>query len=61
MANDVPQTDGTIHHWVTSSYTVTDIIDGKKVVTDDLFDVRIEDKKILKIYVASRAVLVEDE
>ena len=61
MANDVPQTDGTIHHWVTSSYTVTDIIDGKKVVSDDLFDVRIEDKKILKIYVASRAVLAENE
>jgi hypothetical protein len=50
-----------IHHWVTSSYTVTDIIDGKKVVSDDLFDVRIEDKKILKIYVASRAVLAENE
>ena len=61
MANDVPQTDGTIHHWVTSSYTVTDIIDGKKVISDDLFDVRIEDKKILKIYVASRAVLAENE
>jgi hypothetical protein len=40
---------------------VTDIIDGKKVVSDDLFDVRIENKKILKIYVASRAVLAEDE
>ena len=61
MANDVPQADGSIHHWVTSSYTVTDIIDGKEVVSDDLFDVRIENKKILKINVASRAVLAEEE
>jgi hypothetical protein len=30
MANDVPQADGSIHHWVTSSYKVTDNIDGKE-------------------------------
>ena len=61
IANDVPQTDGTVQHWVTSSYTVTDIIDGKEVVSDDLFDVRIENNKILKISVASRAVLAEEK
>ena len=61
IANDVPQTDGTVQHWVTSSYTVTDIINGKEVVSDDLFDVRIENNKILKISVASRAVLAEEK
>ncbi len=39
MANDVPQTDGSIHHWVTSSYKVTDTIDGKEVVARESFDV----------------------
>ena len=61
IANDVTQTDGTVQHWVTSSYTVTDIINGKEVVSDDLFDVRIENNKILKISVASRAVLAEEK
>jgi hypothetical protein len=61
IANDVPQSDGTVHHWVTSSYRVTDTIDGKEVVADEFFDVRIENKKIKKIYVASRAVLAEEE
>jgi hypothetical protein len=61
IANDVTQTDGTVQHWVTSSYTVTDIIDGKEVVSDDLFDVRIENNKILKISVASRAVFAEED
>ena len=61
IANDVPQKDGTIHHWVTSSYTLTDIIDGKEVVSEDFFDVRIENGKIKYIFVASRAVITEEE
>ena len=59
MANDVPQADGSIHHWVTSSYKVTDTIDGKEVVSREFFDVRIENKKIKEILVASRLVLPE--
>tara|TARA_B100000902_G_scaffold240611_1_gene227898 strand:- start:541 stop:1068 length:528 start_codon:yes stop_codon:yes gene_type:complete len=59
MANDVPQPDGEIHHWVTSSYKVTDIIDGKEVVARESFDVRIEDNKIKEIIVASRLILSE--
>ena len=59
MANDVPQADGSIHHWVTSSYTVTDTIDGKEVVARESFDVRIENNKIKEIIVASRQVLSE--
>ena len=59
MANDVPQTDGSIHHWVTSSYKVTDTIDGKEVVARESFDVRIENNKIKEIIVASRQVLSE--
>ena len=61
IANDVPQADGTIHHWVTSSYTVTDFIDGKKVVNEEFFDVRIENNKIKRILVASRPVLDAEE
>jgi hypothetical protein len=57
MANDVPQADGSIHHWVTSSYKVTDTIDGKEVVARESFDVRIENNKIKEIIVASRQVL----
>ena len=60
MANDVPQPDGEIHHWVTSSYKVTDIIDGTEVVARESFDVRIENNKIKEIIVASRQVLAED-
>jgi hypothetical protein len=59
MANDVPQEDGSIHHWVTSSYKVTDTIDGKEVVARESFDVRIENNKIKEIIVASRQVLSE--
>ena len=59
MANDVPQSDGSIHHWVTSSYKVTDTIDGKEVVARESFDVRIENNKIKEIIVASRQVLSE--
>ena len=59
MANDVPQADGSIHHWITSSYKVTDTIDGKEVVARESFDVRIENNKIKEIIVASRQVLSE--
>jgi hypothetical protein len=61
MANDVPQADGSIHHWVTSSYKVTDTIDGIEVVARESIDVRIENNKIKEIIVASRQVLAEDE
>tara|TARA_B100000029_G_scaffold23704_1_gene23433 strand:+ start:1220 stop:1753 length:534 start_codon:yes stop_codon:yes gene_type:complete len=61
MANDVPQPDGTVHHWVTSAYTVTDTIDGKEVVSEEVFDVRIENGKIKYILVASRAVMAAEE
>ena len=61
IANDVPQSDGTVHHWVTSAYTVTDTIDGKEVVSEEFFDVRIENGKIKYILVASRAVIAEEE
>ena len=59
MANDVPQEDGSVHHWVTSSYKVTDTIDGEETVAREFFDVRIENKKIKEILVASRLVLPE--
>ena len=59
MANDVPQADGSMHHWVTSSYKVTDTIDGKEIVSRESFDVRIENNKIKEIIVASRLVLSE--
>ncbi len=61
MANDVPQEDGSIHHWVTSSYKVTDTIDGKEVVARESFDVRIENNKIKEILVSSRQILSEEE
>ena len=60
MANDVPQPDGEIHHWVTSSYKVTDIIDGTEIIARESFDVRIENNKIKEIIVASRQVLAEE-
>ena len=59
MANDMPQADGSIHHWVTSAYEVTDTIDGKEIGSRESFDVRIENNKIKEIIVASRQVLPE--
>ena len=60
MASDVLQADGTHDHWVTSSYTLTDTIDGKEVASEELFDVQIEKGKIKFILVRSR-VLTADE
>jgi hypothetical protein len=40
---------------------VTDFIDGKKVVNEEFFDVRIENNKIKRILVASRPVLDAEE
>ena len=50
MANDVPQEDGSIHHWITSSYKVTDTIEGEEIVAREFFDVRIENKKIKEFW-----------
>ena len=60
MANDVIQADGSVQYWVTSLYTLTDIIDGEEVVREEMFDIRIENGKILNIMVASRAVISEE-
>jgi hypothetical protein len=49
------------NHWVTSSYKVTDTIDGKEVVARESFGVRIENNKIKEIIVAFRRVLSEEE
>lgn len=61
IANDVPQSDGTVHHWVTSSYTVTQTIDGKEMVTEEMIDTRIENNKVKYILAASRLVPAEEE
>ena len=61
MASDVLQADGTHDHWVTSSYTVTDTIDGKEVASEELFDVQIEKGKIKFILVRSRVLIAEEE
>ena len=61
MANDVVLTDGGVQHWVTAVYTLTDKIDGEEVVTEEVFDVEIENGKIKLILVASRAVITEQE
>ena len=61
MASDVLQTDGTHDHWVTSSYTLTDTIDGKEVASEELFDVQIEKGKIKFILVRSRVLIAEEE
>jgi|TARA_B110000483_G_scaffold23065_1_gene26771 hypothetical protein len=60
IANDVPQEDGSVNRWVTSSYTLTDIIDGKEVTSEEMYDVRIENGKIKNIYVAARAVIAAE-
>ena len=61
MASDVLQADGTHDHWVTSSYTVTDTIDGEEVASEELFDVQIEKGKIKFILVRSRVLIAEEE
>ncbi len=61
IANDVPQADGTVHHWVTSSYTVTQTVDGKEMVTEEMIDTRIENNKVKYILAASRLVPAEEE
>jgi|TARA_B110000908_G_scaffold133428_1_gene157375 hypothetical protein len=60
IANNVAQADGSIYHWVTSSYTVTDTIDGKEITSEEMYDVRIENGKIKNIYVAARAVIAAE-
>jgi len=60
IANDVPQADGTAHHWVTSSYTVTQTVDGKEMVTEEMIDTRIENNKVKYILAASRLVPAEE-
>ena len=61
MANDVLLTDGNIQHWVTAVYTMTDTINGEEVVTEEVFDVEIENGKIKVILVAARAVISEEK
>jgi|TARA_B100001094_G_scaffold62257_1_gene58088 hypothetical protein len=61
MANDVLLTDGGVQHWVTAVYTLTDTINGEEIVTEEVFDVEIENGKIKLILVASRAVIAEEE
>ena len=61
MANDVLLTNGNIQHWVTAVYTMTDTINGKEVVTEEVFDVEIENGKIKVILVAARAVISEEQ
>lgn len=55
-----PQEDGSVNRWVTSSYTLTDTIDGKEVTSEEMYDVRIENGKIKNIYVAARAVIAAE-
>ena len=61
MASDVLQADGSHDHWVTSSYTLTDTIDGKEVASEELFDVQIEKGKIKFILVRSRALNADEQ
>jgi hypothetical protein len=42
-------------------YTLTDTINGEEIVTEEVFDVEIENGKIKLILVASRAVIAEEE
>jgi len=46
---------------VTSSYTVTQTIDGKEMVTEEMIDTRIENNKVKYILAASRLVPAEEE
>ena len=61
MANDVLLSNGNIQHWVTAVYTMTDTINGEEVVTEEVFDVEIENGKIKVILVAARAVISEEQ
>ena len=60
MANDVIQADGSVDHWVTSLYTLTDTLNGEEVAREEMFDVQIENGKIKNIMVASRAVITQE-
>tara|TARA_B110000495_G_scaffold156012_1_gene139438 strand:- start:890 stop:1420 length:531 start_codon:yes stop_codon:yes gene_type:complete len=60
IANDVPQENGSVNHWVTSAYTVTDTIDGKEIATEEMYDVRVVDGKIKNIYVTARPVISDE-
>ena len=51
------QTDGTVQHWVTSAYTVSQLVDGKWVRVEEMYDARIEQGKIKYLLVADRAVI----
>ena len=57
LANDVIQADGTVQHWVTSAYTVSQLVDGKWVKVEEMYDARIEQGKIKYLLVADRAVI----
>tara|TARA_B110000881_G_scaffold19685_1_gene14400 strand:- start:179 stop:370 length:192 start_codon:yes stop_codon:yes gene_type:complete len=57
IANDFTGKDGKLQQWVTTEWQVSDVIDGKQVNSQDVFDVLIEGGKIKSIYVTTRPVL----
>ncbi len=60
IANDVVQPDGSVNHWVTAAYTVTNTVDGKSVKVEEMYDARVENGKIKFLFVADRAVFSEE-
>lgn len=59
IANDVVQPDGSVNHWVTAAYTLTNKVEGKAVKAEEMLDARIENGKIKYLFVADRALLSE--
>ena len=57
IANDFTGKDGKLQQWVTTEWQVSDVIDGKQVNSQDVFDVLIEGGKIKSIYVTTRPIL----
>ncbi|MDA8880769.1 nuclear transport factor 2 family protein [Pseudomonadales bacterium] len=60
IANDVVRPDGSVNHWVTAAYTVTNTVEGKAVKAEEMLDARIENGKIKYLFVAARALLSEE-
>ena len=48
MANDVPQEDGSVHHWITSSYKVTDTIMARKQLQENFLMFELKIRKLKK-------------
>ena len=55
IANNFIDEDGKLQEWITTEWAVKDVIDGREVNSQEVFDVLLKDGKIKWIYITARA------